>query len=142
MFGVRSWGLSYTPTLTPTGSRMSFHSRHADWQALQPLHLEASISLATSVYRCAGGVTVEAERRIRSVSPNFGAALWVDGLRTGGNMIEPPYATGPEIGSISTRNALNSGVWPLASPTGGVNELIGDAFLALPMKPKFSGSPI
>src|SRR5262249_247033 len=53
-----------------------------------------------------------------------------------------PYATGPEMGSISTRNALYSGVCALASPTGGVNELMGEAFLASPMKPKLSGQPI
>src|SRR5262249_19887689 len=53
-----------------------------------------------------------------------------------------PYATGPEMGSISTRNALYSGVCALASPTGGVRELIGDAFLASPMKPKLSGHPM
>src|SRR5450631_3650694 len=47
--GVRSAGLSYTPTLCPTVSRMSFHSLHATWQALQPMHLETSMSLATSV---------------------------------------------------------------------------------------------
>ena len=48
-------------------------------------------------------------------------------------MSTSPYATGPVMGSISTRNALYSGVCALASPTGGVNELIGEAFLALPM---------
>src|SRR5690606_20482722 len=53
----------------------------------------------------------------------------------------PPYATGPRTGSISTRNALISGVCALASPTGGVSELIGAAFLVSPINPKFSGSP-
>src|SRR5262250_2724854 len=67
MFGVRSWGLSYTPTLTPTGSRMSFHSRHADWQALQPMHFDVSISFTTSVERLGSGVVVTvAERRMTS----------------------------------------------------------------------------
>src|SRR5215813_9292139 len=58
------------------------------------------------------------------------------------HFLYPPYATGPEMGSISTRNALYSGVCALASPTGGVNELIGEAFLASPMKPKLSGQPM
>src|SRR5262249_10203190 len=49
--------------------------------------------------------------------------------------VRPPYATGPAMGSISTRNALYSGVCALASPTGGVSVLIGVAFLASPMKP-------
>src|SRR4051812_28011587 len=51
--------------------RMSFHSRHATWQALQPMHFEVSMSFATSVWRVAGGVIVEAERRMRSFSPNI-----------------------------------------------------------------------
>jgi hypothetical protein len=36
------------------------------------MHLDTSISLATSVCRWVGGVTVEAERRIKSFSPNRG----------------------------------------------------------------------
>ncbi len=44
-------------------SRMSFHSSHADWHALQPMHFETSMSLATSVLlRMVGGCSVEAER--------------------------------------------------------------------------------
>ncbi len=106
------------------------------------MHFETSISLATSVCRCAGGVIEEAERRSRSLSPNFGGT----GLRGGigdwrKHVLYLPYATGPTMGSISTRNALNSGVCALASPTGGVSVLIGEAFLASPMKPKLSGMP-
>src|SRR5690606_26978511 len=40
--GVRSVGLSYTPTFSPTSSRRSFHCMHATWQALQPMHLDSS----------------------------------------------------------------------------------------------------
>src|SRR5690606_5612467 len=57
------------------------------------------------------------------------------------HVVALPYATGPTMGSTLTRNALYSGVCELASPTGGVSELIGDAFLVSPMKPKLSGSP-
>src|SRR5690606_12625825 len=67
--GVRSAGLSYTPTLSPTSSRRSFHSMHATWQALQPMHLLASISLATPPVtgsRMAGGCVVVAEPRLMS----------------------------------------------------------------------------
>src|SRR5262245_29018216 len=106
------------------------------------MHFDTSISLATSVCRLAGGVTWEAERRIKSCSPNFAGVAWVVGFGIGGNMCDLPYATGPAMGSISTRNALYSGVCALASPTGGVSVLIGVAFLASPMKPKLSGHPI
>jgi hypothetical protein len=48
---------------TPTSSRRSFHSSHAAWQALQPMHFDTSMSLATSIWaRMAGGWSVEAER--------------------------------------------------------------------------------
>ena len=44
-------------------SRRSFHSSQADWQALQPMHFDTSMSLATSTWRrISGGVSVEAER--------------------------------------------------------------------------------
>src|SRR5215475_8002158 len=52
-----------------------------------------------------------------------------------------PYATGPEMGSISTRNALNSGVSELASPTKGVSEFGPNPFLVTPVKPQWSGMP-
>ncbi len=105
------------------------------------MHLETSMSLATSVWRSAGRSMLEAERRQRSASPNFGGTGSVVGFGMGGNMARPPYATGPAMGSMSTRNALNSGVWALASPTGGVSEFTGEAFLVRPMKPKCSGMP-
>src|SRR5271154_7230270 len=61
--GERSGGLSYTPTLVPMTSRTSFHSEHATWHALHPMHLEMSISFATSgVSRIDGGGIVVAER--------------------------------------------------------------------------------
>src|SRR5512137_1587640 len=57
-------GLSYTPTLVPMSSRRSFHCMHATWQALQPMHLEMSISLATgsAAWRTWGAEVVVAER--------------------------------------------------------------------------------
>jgi hypothetical protein len=46
---------------------MSFHSRHADWQALQPIHFDVSISFTTSTPRLGCGVAVTvAERRMTS----------------------------------------------------------------------------
>src|SRR5262245_65424224 len=47
----------------PTSSRRSFQFMHATWQALQPMHLDSSISLATwgELRTCGGGVVV-AER--------------------------------------------------------------------------------
>src|SRR4051794_6126549 len=62
----------------------------AAWQALQPMHLVTSISFAISVCRSAGGVTVEAERRIRSFSPNFGELGAIAGFGIGGNMVLSP----------------------------------------------------
>ena len=101
------------------------------------------MSLATSVCRWAGGAMVDAERRIRSASPNFGETGSVVGIAESLETCRPlPYATGPTMGSISTRNALNSGVCEFASPTGGVSEFIGEAFLVSPIKPKCSGRPI
>src|SRR5262245_18432210 len=46
LLGVRSTGLTYTPTLWPTSSRRSSQFMQATWQALQPRHLDSSISLA------------------------------------------------------------------------------------------------
>src|SRR5690606_15496433 len=62
--GVRSDGLSYCPTFVPTSSRRSFHCMQATWHALQPMQLETSMSLATSVTlrRATGGCTVVADR--------------------------------------------------------------------------------
>src|SRR5574342_461024 len=51
----------------PTSSRMSFHSMHATWQALHPMHFETSMSFATfAVSRTPGAGEVEAERRVTS----------------------------------------------------------------------------
>src|SRR6184192_2950091 len=61
---VRSGGLSYTPTLVPISSRRSFHSMHATWQALQPMHLVVSMSFATGPtagWRTPGSGVVVAE---------------------------------------------------------------------------------
>src|SRR5574343_731090 len=63
----RSIGLSYTPWQLPTSSRMSFHSEHATWQALQPIQAETSMSLAIStVCRACGAGVVVAERCLMS----------------------------------------------------------------------------
>src|SRR6202035_3805320 len=61
-------------------ARLSFHSRHAAWQALQPMHFETSISLATGVSWRAGAGTDEAERRTRSASLRFVIGFCVFGL--------------------------------------------------------------
>src|SRR6202035_2997107 len=61
-------------------ARLSFHSRHAAWQALQPMHFETSISLATGVSWRAGVGTEEAERRTRSASLRFVVGFTVFGL--------------------------------------------------------------
>ncbi|MFO2182321.1 hypothetical protein QOT99_24960 [Pseudomonas aeruginosa] len=51
------------PWLWPTSSRSSFHSEQATWQALQPMHLDTSISFATSSwFRTEGIGVVVAER--------------------------------------------------------------------------------
>src|SRR5215467_10758029 len=64
---LRSCGFSYVPMFVPTVSLRSFHSLHATWQALQPMHLETSMSLATSVVlRTEGDAVVVAERRVMS----------------------------------------------------------------------------
>src|ERR1700712_4033255 len=71
--GVRSIGLSYTPVVTPTSSRRSFHSMQAVWQALQPMHFDTSISLATvpvTGVRATGACTVVADMRLISSDCN------------------------------------------------------------------------
>src|SRR5689334_10642083 len=64
----------------PTGARTSFHSRHAAWHALQPIHFDTSISLAIGVSWRIGAGTDEADRRMRSASPKSGATSEVPGL--------------------------------------------------------------
>src|SRR5437868_11181681 len=56
-------------------------------------------------------------------------------------MATSSYATGPETGSMLTRNALYSGVSMLASPTKGVSEFGPNPFLAAPVKPQCRGMP-
>src|SRR5262249_44496184 len=130
-------------TLVPTGGRKSFHSRQAAWHALQPMHFDTSMSLATGVSWRAGGGTDEADRRIRSASPRLTVGFFVFGLgSSNSNAIAPsPHATGPVVASMSTRNALNSGVSALASPTNGVSELGPKPLRASPMKPQCNGIP-
>src|SRR5690606_7907009 len=117
------------------------HSAQADWQALQPMHFDTSMSFATSVWRSAGGVTFDADRLMRSLSPKRGCCGVTSGLGTGGNISNPSYATGALERSILTRNALNSGVSMFASPTKGVSELGPKPLRAAPMKPQWSGMP-
>src|ERR1044071_1882878 len=49
---------------------MLFHSRHATWHALQPMHFETSMSFDTGVSCFAGGEIFDADRLTRSSSPN------------------------------------------------------------------------
>src|SRR5689334_8786614 len=99
------------------------------------MHLETSISLATSIgdWRACGGASVEAERR--RMSSDCSVAM----------VPSSAYATAGWAGGVvfftSTRNALYSGVLTLASPTDGVSTFIGCALRAKPMKPKWIGSP-
>jgi hypothetical protein len=44
------------------------------------MHFEVSISFATSVWRVAGGVMVDAERRRRSLSAITCVTFWVGGF--------------------------------------------------------------
>src|SRR2546423_9588414 len=121
----RSPGFSYTPTLLPISSRRSFHSMHATWQALQPMHLVVSISLATvPVYasRTPGGAVVVAERRTMSRD-----------CRAISARLHPSHSF-----STLTRNDLNSGVCELPSPTTGVSVLARKPGLARPVKPQRS----
>ena len=79
---------------------------HAAWQALQPMHLVVSISLATlpvTGSRTLGDGVVVAERRTMSRDCSAMSAS---------------YAR-----STLTMNDLNSGVWVLPSPTNGVSVL-------------------
>src|SRR6478672_9543322 len=123
-FSLRSCGFWYAPMFVPTSSRRSFHSMQATWQALQPMHLETSISLATSVVASArtfGDGVVVAERRMMSSDCS---AMTVS------------YAF-----STLTRNDLNSGVCELPSPTTGVKVLARKPALATPVKPQWIGMP-
>src|SRR5215470_5596129 len=55
----------------------------ADWQALQPMHFETSISLATGVsWRSGGGRSLVAERRIMSAAVKLVTKSAVGGLLT------------------------------------------------------------
>ncbi len=79
----------------------------AVWQALQPMHLDTSISFATvpvTGSRTDGAGKVVADRRL--ISSDCSA-------------IASPYAF-----STLTRNDLNSGVCELPSPTDGVSVLV------------------
>ena len=69
-----------------------------------------------------------------------GAAADVEGLQGSHGLPSSAYATtGDGAGGVvfftSTRNALYSGVWTLASPTGGVSTFIGCALRVRPTKP-------
>jgi len=62
---------------------VSFHSTQADWHALQPMHFDASISLATLVScRSGAGTLAMAETRTTSPGRRFEAIGWTGGLAT------------------------------------------------------------
>src|ERR671912_258980 len=100
-------------------SRRSFHCIHATWHALQPMHLEMSISFATScsAMRTCGEAVVVAERFCTSSD-------CIDGMVSS-------YAF-----SMLTKNALYSGVCELASATYGVRVFARKPLFATPMNPQ------
>src|SRR5271157_1513042 len=62
----------------------------ADWQALQPMHFEMSISLATGVsWRCGDG-TLEADLLTRSALVSLGGPGSTETLGSGGNIVRLP----------------------------------------------------
>src|SRR5450756_1012716 len=67
-WALRLGGLSYTPTFVPTSSRRAVHSMQATWHALQPMHLEISMSFATSIVSRALGERVVVAERALTVS--------------------------------------------------------------------------
>ena len=83
------------------------------------MHLLTSISLATSTValRTCGGTSVEAERRRMSRDCMVAIVLPSSAYATAG-------CAGAVVFFTSTRNALYSGVWTLASPTDGVMMLV------------------
>src|SRR5580700_6141170 len=86
-------------------ARLSFHSRHAAWQALQPMHFDTSISLATGVSCRAGAGTDEAERRTRSASLRFVVGFTVFGL--GSSNSNGTYAMASSLRHRSGRDGLD-----------------------------------
>src|SRR5437016_14270542 len=95
---------------------------HATWQALQPMHLVVSMSLATvPVYasRTPGGAVVVAERRTMSRD-----------CRAMSARLHPSHSV-----SSVTRNDLNSGVCELPWPTTGPSVVQRNAGLAAPVNP-------
>src|SRR5687768_5078495 len=94
---------------------------HATWQALQPMQLGTSMSLATSsVVRTWGLGVVVAERAAMSSDCNEDMA---------------------QAFSMLTMNDLYSGVCVFASPTNGVSVFTRYPRLATPTKPQWLGSP-
>src|SRR5664279_273410 len=71
---------------------MSFHSRQADWHALQPMHFDTSMSFATEVSFFTGSGTDEADRRTRSASPKaiFGSLVFGLGSSNSNAMVPSP----------------------------------------------------
>ena len=130
---------------------VSFHSMQADWQALQPMHFETSMSLATLVSSRSGGRLVAASPT--GASTSVGSRFDVERLdrrvRDGGRRLRchsrfgvmPPVLPVAVDFSMLTRNALNSGVSTLASPTKGVSEFGPQPLRAEPVKPQCSGMP-
>ena len=76
--------------MTPISGWVSFHSMQADWQALQPMHFETSISLATGVSCRSGGGTLEADLLTRSHGfDSLGGPGSTETLGSGGNIVPP-----------------------------------------------------
>src|SRR5690554_1307298 len=72
--GVKSCGFSYTPTFSSISGVVSFHSIQAVWHALQPMHLDTSISLATLVsWRAGCGTLAVADACTTSVDSKLEA---------------------------------------------------------------------
>src|SRR6267142_6667255 len=101
-------------------SRRSFHCMHATWQALQPMHLEMSISFATGV----------------AVARTEGDAVVV-ALRSSTSSDCMDAMTSSYAFSRFTRNALYSGVWQFASATYGVSVFVRNPLFATPMNPQW-----
>src|SRR5271169_6886741 len=62
----------------------------ADWQALQPMHFDTSISLATGASWRSGGGTLEADLLTRSALVSLGGPGSTETLGSGGNIVRLP----------------------------------------------------
>ena len=97
------------------------------------MHFDTSISFATS--------TLAVWRDAAWPSTDGRAADDVEAIEMLSWFVLLSMPPAPVMGSMSTRNALYSGVSMLASPTKGVSELGPKPFCAAPVKPQWSGMP-